>query len=385
MYGFNAITALLAAMCVCAPFCNAAQSTSVPPPETRATLIVGVFDAPPFAEAITQPDGSKAWEGTSIRLLDSIATDLHLKLEYKVGTEREILDALTAGSIDVCASPLAPTVARMNHFNFSYAYTAIGIAAATRASSSVSSDFELMLAALAAPASSHLYLITTICIALFALLVWWVERHRGGHFAEHPWRGIGASLWWSVVTLATVGYGDKVPASFTGRLIASVWMLASLILTAVMTATIVGSITLNVAGHSKVRSAADLLHLRVATVQSSVASDWLTTLGVSFIQSPTLDGAITMLADKRVDAVLAPALQLAQAIRGHDDLALTTTMFAEEYMSFGISFKQDDAFLRQFNLALVNAIPRLEKHDSSSVATALDSASAIPPTAKDTP
>lgn len=385
MYGFTAITALFAATYLCASFCNAAQATSAPPHETRATLIVGVFDAPPFAEAATQPDGSKAWEGTSIRLLDSIATDLHVKLEYKVGTEKEILDALAAGSIDICASPLAPTVARMGQFNFSYAYTAIGIAAATRVSSSVGSDFELLWEALAAPSLSHIYRITAICIVIFALLVWWVERRRGGHFDEHPWRGIGASIWWSIVTLATVGYGDKVPASFTGRLLASVWMLASLILTAVMTATIVGSITLSVVGRSKVRSAADLLHLRVATVHSSIASDWLATLGAPFIQAPTLDDAITMLEDERVDAVLAPALQLAQAIRGHDDLAITNTMFAEEYMSFGISFKQDDAFLRQFNLALVDAIPRLEKHDSSRVATALDTASTIPPTAKGTP
>ena len=52
---------------------------------------------------------------------------------------------------------------------------------------------------------------------LAALLEWWVDP------------GIGSfrdSLWWAITTVTTVGYGDIVPETGGGRLIAAVLMLA---------------------------------------------------------------------------------------------------------------------------------------------------------------
>ena len=42
----------------------------------------------------------------------------------------------------------------------------------------------------------------------------------GGGFDSIP-----ASLWWSVQTITSVGYGDLIPCSLTGRLSASCFML----------------------------------------------------------------------------------------------------------------------------------------------------------------
>src|SRR6478735_461625 len=49
------------------------------------------------------------------------------------------------------------------------------------------------------------------------------------YYAEHPlnpgFATFGDSLWWSVVTLTTVGYGDVVPVTTTGRIAAVMIML----------------------------------------------------------------------------------------------------------------------------------------------------------------
>jgi polar amino acid transport system substrate-binding protein len=39
------------------------------------------------------------------------------------------------------------------------------------------------------------------------------------------WQGI----WWSVVTITTTGYGDKVPITVAGRLFSFLWMINSLV------------------------------------------------------------------------------------------------------------------------------------------------------------
>ncbi len=59
------------------------------------------------------------------------------------------------------------------------------------------------------------------------------------YFAEHLNEGtqftsIPQAMWWSVVTITTVGYGDMYPATVAGRLVAAVTMFAGLCLFAVL-------------------------------------------------------------------------------------------------------------------------------------------------------
>lgn len=49
---------------------------------------------------------------------------------------------------------------------------------------------------------------------------------------------IGSGLWWAVQTVTTVGYGDHVPASVAGRLVAAVVMLVGIGFLTVITAAI---------------------------------------------------------------------------------------------------------------------------------------------------
>jgi voltage-gated potassium channel len=52
---------------------------------------------------------------------------------------------------------------------------------------------------------------------------------------------IGQGLWWAVQTVTTVGYGDDVPTSFGGQLVAVIVMLLGLAFLTVVTASITSS------------------------------------------------------------------------------------------------------------------------------------------------
>ena len=63
-----------------------------------------------------------------------------------------------------------------------------------------------------------------IMTAICAAIVLRAEDH------QHGFKPYGASLWWAVVTITTVGYGDLVPESEVGRITATVLMLTGVAL-----------------------------------------------------------------------------------------------------------------------------------------------------------
>ena len=59
------------------------------------------------------------------------------------------------------------------------------------------------------------------------------------HFTdENTYPTIGDSLWWAIQTVTTVGYGDLVPTSTAGRLLAALVMVAGIGFLTVVTAAI---------------------------------------------------------------------------------------------------------------------------------------------------
>ncbi len=65
-------------------------------------------------------------------------------------------------------------------------------------------------------------LIALLSIVGGATLVWSLERHTTGPTAI---RTFGDAIWWAVTTVATVGYGDKVPTTAEGRGVAVLLMM----------------------------------------------------------------------------------------------------------------------------------------------------------------
>lgn len=81
---------------------------------------------------------------------------------------------------------------------------------------------------------SQVVAITLIVIFISASLVAYFEGMRGDSNIDSIWDGI----WWSVVTIGTVGYGDKYPVSSAGRVIGMLLIFCGIGLMSVFTATI---------------------------------------------------------------------------------------------------------------------------------------------------
>lgn len=77
-----------------------------------------------------------------------------------------------------------------------------------------------------------------LLMLLASLLMLFVEFPRNEQFAN--WWD---ALWWAVVTMTTTGYGDKVPITPLGRVIAMLAMIGGLISLSVFTATVASTFT----------------------------------------------------------------------------------------------------------------------------------------------
>lgn len=89
-----------------------------------------------------------------------------------------------------------------------------------------------------------LLLLCFSCAALSGIIVWVLDsRANSEQFPRRFWRGICDGMWWAVVTMTTVGYGDKSPKSCFARLFATVWMVAGIVLLSMFTAQVSSRLT----------------------------------------------------------------------------------------------------------------------------------------------
>ena len=75
------------------------------------------------------------------------------------------------------------------------------------------------------------------------LLVWLVGGILIRLIEPSTFKSLGASLWWTIVSMTTVGYGDYAPNTNLGRILAIFIMLSGISLIAIVTATIASSFT----------------------------------------------------------------------------------------------------------------------------------------------
>ncbi len=236
---------------------------------TDRVLVVGTKEVAPFA--MKRPDGS--WGGVSIELWKATAEDLGLKYKFHETDLEGLLDGLEDGSLDAAVAALTVTPERERQIDFTHPFftSGVGIAVAPKARSGwlgvlsglFTRDFVKILISL-------LGLLLAI-----GLLVWAFERRRNpDQFGGRGAKGVWSGLWWSAVTMTTVGYGDKAPVTLPGRLLAILWMFSSLVMVSFFTATVTTMLTVS---HltSTVRGPNDLPSARVATVDESTSAEYL--------------------------------------------------------------------------------------------------------------
>ncbi|GAA5217259.1 transporter substrate-binding domain-containing protein [Corallincola platygyrae] len=260
------------------------------------TIVVGTRHTPPFAIK-----GNGDWSGITIDLVKQIATEQGLKIRFVEMGLDEMLDKTAAAEIDMAAAALTVTAERELLMDFTHPYltSGLGIAVAKRDEITGFSTLQRIFSGPFLKAAGALLVLLTIV----GVLIWLAERRRNEQFCEAPVRGIGAGLWWSAVTMTTVGYGDKAPVTLRGRVLGLIWMFASIIVISGFTAAIATSLTVGQLEQS-ISSIEDLYGEKVVTVRDSTSAHYLTERLIKHIDVDNVEQGLKMVSEGKAKAVV---------------------------------------------------------------------------------
>jgi len=234
----------------------------------KDTLVVGYTTAPPFIVK-----NGEELAGINIWLWRRTAKDLKLNYRLVEMGFAEMLDSLKMGAIDVSINPLTITSERHKQMDFTDSFYASN---STIAVAEVSS-YQKFISFLRGFFSGNFIkgmLVLLLIIFLFGLVGWYFERRENPEQFRSGGKGIWDGLWWSAVTLTTVGYGDKAPKTRWGKVAALVLMFGGLLFISGLTASIASSLTVNQL-NSNPDSFNEFKERKVGTIKNSSSAGFL--------------------------------------------------------------------------------------------------------------
>ncbi len=321
-------------------------------------LLVGIKEAPPFV--IRHQDGR--WSGISIELWRAVAKDLGLHYTLQPFELDPLLNGVKTGKVDVAVGALTISEEREEFADFTHGFYLSSLAIAVPTGPTAG-----WLATLTGLLSAQLLkVIVGVALALlfFGALVWWFERRRNAEqFGGSPAAGVSAGFWWAAVTMTTVGYGDKYPLTTGGRLVALVWMYASLVLVSVFVGVVASVLTVSGLS-SSVRGPEDLPRVRVASVADTASGEWLRDKYIGFTSYPHIDAALEALRDGRADAVVydMPILSYLARQNPKSDFTVLPRKFALN--RYGFALPGGSALRESVNRAVLAHIEKAEWNDT---------------------
>jgi polar amino acid transport system substrate-binding protein len=319
-------------------------------PVPARVLRVGVAGAAPFVLPLdpSSPDP----RGLSIDVWREVAARNHWAYEYRrVPTTERLLALVVSGEIDVGVGPTSITADRSRRVAFSQPYQDASLAILGRAERRYTDRLRPFLSrAFAIGVGSLLLVLLTV-----GALVWLAERRRNAQqFPPAPAAGIANGVWLALVTMTTVGYGDRAPVTPLGRVIMGVWMFAALVISSSLTASLTTALTLSQLDPATALTLSDLRGRRVGAVAETTSARFVARHGGTSVAFPTLDAAARALLRREVSAVVfdRPALRYYVNERPAEPLQISEASY--EPQGYGLSVRHGSPLRVPIDVALLS-------------------------------
>ena len=289
------------------------------------------------------------YTGFDIELWEEIARELDVAFTYRETNLKSIFTDLVEGNADVAFSCITVTKEREEFVDFSHHYLDSGLRIMVL-NKTIFSIVESMKSIY-----SHKVLKTLTYIGLFIVICghifWWVERgHK--YISTKYLPGIFQAYWYVLVTMTTVGYGDIVPRSWFGRVMAFLVMMIGIGIFGWTVAQLSSAITIQKL-HSDITNHLDLRDRLVATVEGTTSVVALEKIGAIVVPEKSIDQAYQKLLKEEVSAVVfdSPTILYYARNEGAGKVSVVGQLFDLQY--YGFLFPQGSELREPVNRALL--------------------------------
>jgi len=196
-----------------------------------------------------------------------------------------------------------------------------------------------------------LLILAVIGTIVVGLIVWKFEFRRRDTSIRSTKRGIGNGIWWATQALFGTTFGAANPQRMWTRLLAVVWMIAGVLLIAMVTAELTAELTVERL-EEQIQDVGDLHGKHVVTVGGTTSADFLSQNGIDADQLTSDADAFAAVVNGEADAFVYDSAVLRHLVTLSDSgVRVTGPVLRSE--SFGIAVGAGDDLIEDINRALL--------------------------------
>jgi polar amino acid transport system substrate-binding protein len=281
----------------------------------------------------------------------ALAEELDVEYELvEADSVEKLLRGVQDGTFDLAVGPISITSERSTFVAFTQPYydSSLGILSLNRRHKP-RKRFEVD--------SRNLFLGFTILFGVLAfvgLICWLLERQANPEqFPKSVVPGVGNGMWMALVTMTTVGYGDRTPVTVGGRIFMGIWMLATTVTLSSLTAWLTTTFTVSQLESAALNDASQLAGQRVAVVAGTTSEVFARHLDARLVMTDNYVDAIDRLQADSVDAVVYDYPVLRYYLDNHPELPVHLAESTFALQDYGFAVDREDERVHRLNVGLL--------------------------------
>jgi ABC-type amino acid transport substrate-binding protein len=292
--------------------------------------------------------------GLSIDFWQALSRETGLDFEFvKYKGVADKLKHLQKGSIDIAIGGITITEKREVMFDFTHPvyHTGLDILIPKVGNPTLGG----LISSLFKGHKSVLFAGLMILIFIAGHIIWIVERsskNRATSFHRKYVPGVFEGMYWALITASTIGYGDKVPQRWIGRVLAAIIIIIFLPLFGYFIAQLSSDLTMQ-SLKANINGPEDLQGRRVAVVGGTTSYEYMKKERAYIESFDTVEDAYDALLNETVDAVVydAPSLLFYANGEGKGKVNVVGKIFDPQ--DYGLALPQGSPLRENFNRAIL--------------------------------